>query len=105
GGERVGSLGVQPSKNVDGSLQFNHVNKNRAGTYTLMIYFTQGDPGNRTTYISVNGGSAITSQAASTGSWYTVATVSVTVSLNAGNNTIKVFNPSSNAPDIDRIVV
>jgi transposase-like protein len=105
GGERVGSLGVQPSKNVDGSLQFNHVNKNRAGTYTLTIYFTQGDPGNRTTYISVNGGSAITCQAASTGSWYTVATVSVTVSLNAGNNTIKLFNPSSNAPDIDRIVV
>jgi serine/threonine protein kinase len=105
GGERVGSLGVQPSKNVDGSLQFNHVNKNRAGTYTLTIYFTQGDPGNRITYISVNGDSAITCQAASTGSWYTVATVSVTVSLNADNNTIEVFNPSSNAPDIDRIVV
>jgi hypothetical protein len=104
GGERVGSIGTEPSKKVNGSLQFNHVSKGLAGTYTLTLYFTQGDPGSRTAYISVNGGSAITCQAASTGSWYTVATVSVTVSLNAGNNTIEVFNPSSNAPDIDRII-
>jgi beta-glucanase (GH16 family) len=59
GGERVGNLGGQPSKKVNGSLQFNRVGKNRAGTYILTLYFTQGDPGSRIVYISVNGSPAI----------------------------------------------
>ena len=54
--------------------------------------------------ISVNGGSAISLYVAS-GSEGTVSTISLTIALNAGANTIKFFNPVDSAPDIDRIVV
>jgi hypothetical protein len=53
----------------------------------------------------VNGGPATVFDGSPTGSYSTVATLNVVVSLNAGNNTIEFYNPQDKAPDIDKIVV
>ena len=42
---------------------------------------------------------------ASTGGWTTVGTLTTTVSLNAGSNTLKFSNSSAYAPDFDRVTV
>ena len=104
GGYRVCCLSTQ-SNGQNGTLQFNNVNKSIAGSYTMSIYYTEGDSGSRTGYVSVNSGPAIAYTGVCTGSWDTVETVNMTISLSAGNNTIKFFNPEGPGPDIDRIVV
>jgi len=98
GGVRVEQIGR------GGTLQCSNVNKSNAGNYALTIYYTNGS-GNRVLYMSVNRGSAITVNFSATGSWHTVGTLSITVSLNAGNNTIMFSNSSARGPDIDKIVV
>jgi hypothetical protein len=103
GGYRVCCISTQ-SDGQSGTLQFNKVNKSIAGSYTMTIYYTEGDPGSWIGYISVNGGS-IAFTGVYTGSWDAVGTVNITISLRAGDNTIKFFNPNGPGPDIDRIVV
>lgn len=98
GGERVEQIGR------GGTLLFNDVKKSNMGNYTLTIYYTNGS-GNRLFYMSLNSGSSIALGVPATGTWHTVGTLSVTVSLNAGKNTILFFNSSARGPDIDRIVV
>ncbi len=104
GGYRVGYLGLRPN-GTNGSLRFNNVNKESAGKYTLTIYYANGATYARDEYISVNGGSAIVFSGSPTGSFSTFTTVQISVSLNAGNNTIMFYNPQSYAPDIDKIVI
>lgn len=80
----------------------NNVNVATAGSKTLTITYELS--GTRTFFVSVNGGTA--TQVAVTGtSWSAPATTTVTVSLNAGNNTIKFFNDTGYAPDLDKISV
>ncbi len=89
------------------TLQFNNVFKKSAGNYKLTIYYVDGDAG-RDLYISVDAGPAIALYAPGTndGNWKTkVRTLSITVHLKAGNNTIKFYNPVGSTPDLDRIVV
>ena len=38
-------------------------------------------------------------------SWVKPATVTLTVPLHAGDNTVRVYNDTAYAPDLDRIVV
>ncbi len=104
GGYRVGILGLQ-SNGGEGTLRFNNVNKSSAGRYTLTIYYTEGDAGSMTGYISVNARSAITFIGSDTGSFSTVRTVNVVVSLSAGDNTIEFSNTHDRSPSIDKIVV
>ncbi|HEY4033214.1 MAG TPA: protein kinase [Ktedonobacteraceae bacterium] len=104
GGYRVGILGLQ-SNGGKGTLWFKNVNKNTAGSYSLTIYYTEGDSGSMTGYISVNAGPAITFTGVDTGSFSTVRTVNVMVSLSAGDNTIKFSNTHDRSPSIDKIVV
>ncbi|NUR27349.1 MAG: hypothetical protein HOV83_16130, partial [Catenulispora sp.] len=54
--------------------------------------------------VSVNGGTPQT-VSCSGSSWATPVSVSITVNLNAGSNTIKFGNDTAYAPDLDRIVV
>src|SRR5262249_1616787 len=98
GGKKVGQIGK------GGTLQFSNISKSSTSNYTLTIYYVDGDAG-RTLYTSVNGGSGTAINVSGTGDWSTVGTVSITVSLQAGNNTIEFYNPSAMGPDIDRIVV
>ncbi|GIH15385.1 carbohydrate-binding protein [Rugosimonospora africana] len=99
GGALVGYVGGGTAN----YLQFNNVNVGTAGSHTVTIYYTSGE--NRSTTVSVNGGAATTVNTPSSGGWDTVGSVSVTLNLNAGANTIRFGNPSGWAPDFDRIVV
>ncbi|RED63281.1 fibronectin type III domain protein [Cohnella lupini] len=99
GGNKVGYVG-----NNSGTLQFNGVSAAAAGSATLTISYLNGDA-SRTAQLSVNGGTAVALTFPSTGSWTTVGTVQTQVTLNAGNNTIKLSNSSGWAPDFDRIQV
>ena len=100
GGNKVGYVG-----NNAGTLQFNGVSAATAGNYTLTIYYLSGAA--RSAQLSVNGGSAVTLNFASLVNWTTVGTLTTTVSLNAGSNTLKFSNPTvgSWAPDFDRVTV
>lgn len=88
-----------------GTLQFNNIMEKNTGIYMLTIYYTDGNNLYRTGLMSVNGGPTISFRAPSTGDSNIVGTISITVSLNAGTNTIKFSNPLHSVPDIDRIVV
>ncbi len=103
GGQRVGYIGLNNGN--AGTLQFNNVNKNVGGRYTLTIYYLIAGSDTLVLYISVNGGSAVALNVTQTPNGDTVGTANITISLNAGSNTIKFSNPSNAAPDIDRIVV
>src|SRR5256885_665607 len=64
-----------------------------------------GQP-SRTFYVKVNGGApsqvALTSN---TTSWSTPLSVTVQIALGAGTNTIMFYNPTADAPDLDRVTV
>lgn len=102
GDERVGWLG-------DGSnntLQFNNINVAAAGTYNLTIAYTNGDSSTRSASISVNGGSATTlSNFTPTATSDTLNTITTSVTLQAGNNTILFGNSIAWGPDFDRVTL
>jgi hypothetical protein len=99
GGMRVRFIG-NGSNNF---LIINNINVPTAGNYTLTIYYVVS--GTRSFSISVNGGAAIPFTVSGT-TWNAPGTpVSVTISLNAGNNSIRFFNNSAFAPDMDRITI
>jgi hypothetical protein len=98
GGNKVGYVG-----NNSGTLQFNGIAAASAGNYTLTIYYLSAEA--RSVQISVNGGAVTSVSLPSTGSWTTVGSAQATVSLNAGNNTIRFSNSSGWAPDFDRITL
>jgi hypothetical protein len=79
------------------------VNVPSAGTYNLTVWAMSQDP--RYYDISVNGGTS-KKMNVDTAAWDTPEAFATTISLNAGNNTIKFFNASGAwAPDLDRIVI
>lgn len=86
------------------SMSFN-VTRDTAGTATLTLRYANGGTTNRPLSLLVNG-TVLTSQAfTTTGSWTTWATVSVEVSLNAGNNTIKLSAVTPAGPNLDWVRV
>lgn len=100
GGEKVGYIGNS------GTLTFNGISVSSTGSYTITIYYLNGDSGNRNANLSVNGGSPTTLTFSPTGGWNNVSSLTATVTLNAGsNNTLELSNSSGWAPDIDRIVI
>ncbi len=98
-GEVVGYIGE------GGTLTFPNVTESTAGSYTMTVYYVDGDSGRNAT-ITVNG-TATTVAFTGTGNsnWDTVQTKTVTVTLKAGTNTIEFSNASAYAPDIDHILV
>jgi len=98
GGKKVGFVG-----NNAGTLQFNNVTAAAAGSAKVTITYASGAARNAS--LSVNGGAATTISFASTGSYNTPGNKDVTVTLQAGNNTLKFFNTSGWAPDFDKITV
>lgn len=101
GSQDVGYIGDN-----SGTLQFNSVSASSSGSYLLTIYYADGDSTSRIASISVNGGTATTYTFATSHGGNLVATLPITISLNAGSsNTIKFYNTSSWAPDIDKITI
>ncbi|MBM7569234.1 fibronectin type III domain-containing protein [Paenibacillus sacheonensis] len=99
-----GGFAVKNVGNNDGTLQVNGVSAPSTGSYTLKVYYLNGDPAARTSLMSVNGGAPVTVTFAPTGSWTTVGSVNVTVALNAGSNSVKFYhNAGSYAPDFDKL--
>jgi Fungal chitosanase of glycosyl hydrolase group 75/Alpha-galactosidase, CBM13 domain len=98
GGKRVGFVG-----NNKGTLQFTNVT-GTGGSATVTIAYLNGSA-TRTGQLSVNGATPTRLSFAGTGTWNTVGTLPVTVTLKAGANTIKFFNDSGWAPDFDKITV
>jgi alpha-galactosidase len=98
GGQKIRFLG-------NGAANFvtvNNVNVATAGRYQLQIDYELD--GSRSFFVSVNGGTAVEVPVTGT-SWAAPASTSITVTLNAGDNAIKVFNNTAFAPDLDRISV
>lgn len=99
GGSLVGYVGAGTAN----YLQFNNVQGATAGSRQVTVYYASGE--DRSTSISVNGGSAFSVRTPSTGGWNTIGSFTVSLSLNAGANTIRFGNATGWAPDFDRIVV
>jgi hypothetical protein len=98
GGALVGYVG----NGTANYLQFNNVNAT-AGAHQVTIFYASGAA--RSLTASVNGGTATNVNTPSTGGWDTIGSVTATLTLAAGTNTIRIANPTGWAPDIDRIVV
>ena len=97
GGKKVGYVGE------GGTLTLNGVMAPAAVSYKVtLVYYT----GNETpAMVSADGGSAQSLSFPSTGSFTTTGTLTVSLPLAAGANTIEIGDPGAYAPDFDRIIV
>jgi len=97
GGQKVGFIG-------NGAANFVTLNvtPSAAGSRTLTIVYTLN--GSRSFFVSVNGGAAVEVPLTGT-SFATPSTKTITVTMNAGSNSVKLFNNSAFAPDLDKISV
>jgi hypothetical protein len=82
-----------------------NVNAPSAGTYNISFRFANGGGTNRSCFITVNGTNGSTQNFPSNGSWSNWQTATFTgISLNAGNNTIRLTANSANGgPNIDNL--
>ncbi|MEV6864524.1 alpha-L-fucosidase [Streptosporangium subroseum] len=96
GGQKVRNLGGSS----DAFVRFDDVVVDSAGEYQLFIDYTVN--GDRSFLVTVNDGTAIEAPVSGVGN-DTPATTSVSVSLQAGSNTIKIHNDEDSAPDLDRL--
>lgn len=90
---------------ADNAVTFENVNVDKAGEYTLRIYYVSGE--RRSLSVDVNGTNAgrLDGLYANKNDWSGIAAADTKVTLKAGNNTIKLYNASGNGPSIDRIAV
>jgi alpha-galactosidase len=101
GGEKVGYVGD------GGTLTFNDVDVATAGNYAVQTDYLDGTSGitGRSATITVNGGAAQTVTFLPTGSFQDPGSVTVSLPLAAGENTIEFANSSAYAPDFEAITV
>jgi len=85
------------------ALRFNRVRVASRGTYTMTVFYLCSR--DRWASVSVNGGQAGWVRFKSSGGSNTVGSLTIQVSLSAGDNTIEFANQFSSAPDLDRITV
>jgi hypothetical protein len=98
GGRKVRFIGSLPANH----LTVNGITVATAGEYDLYMDYTVS--GTRTFYVSVNGGPAVAVPLSGTSSNDPV-TAKLPVTLAAGANSIRFFNDTAGAPDLDRIRV
>ncbi len=99
GGTDVGYIG-NGDGTTNGTLTITGISVPTTGTYIVPIMYIDGDSG-RSALITVNGGTPITVNFPSTGSWTSYSTYTISVPLNQGaSNTIEFSNPTGWAPDI-----
>jgi hypothetical protein len=85
------------------TLQFNKINVDISGNYSLTIYYSSA--GVRSVFMNINGGIGRIINFGNTGDFATVGYMSVVIYLNKGDNNIKFYNDSAYAPDFDKIVI
>jgi Alpha galactosidase A/Alpha galactosidase C-terminal beta sandwich domain len=98
GGQKVGFIG----NGAANSVTVTGLTPSAAGNRTLTITYLLS--GSRSFFVSVNGGAGVEVPLTGT-SFATPATTTITVNLNAGSNTVKFYNDSAYAPDLDKISV
>jgi len=94
GGQKVRNIGP------GAAVTFPGVTVPATGQYTLYLDFTVN--GDRSYFVSVNGGAPAEVKVSGAGN-NTPYTTSVPVPLTAGANTIRIGNDRAGAPDLDRI--
>ncbi|HET9171062.1 MAG TPA: CBM35 domain-containing protein [Actinospica sp.] len=101
GGEKVGFVGS------GGTLTFNNVNVSTAGNYEVQLGYLDGTSGTtgRSTTFTVDGAAAGSVTDTPTGSFANPGSMTVSLPLKAGSNTIELSNASAYAPDFDAITV
>lgn len=101
GGEKVGFVGN------GGTLTFSNVQASSAGNYQVQFTYLDGTSGTvgRSATISVNGTAVQTSAFIPTGSFANPGTVTVSLPLKAGANSVELSNASAYAPDFAAITV
>jgi alpha-galactosidase len=99
GGQQVGYVGG------GGTLTFNGVTANTAGTYPVTIAYSDGSSGDtgRPATVTVNGSTTQTVVFTPTGGFSTPGTVTVYLPLNTGSNTVEFSDASAYTPDFDDI--
>lgn len=100
---KVGYLGE------GGTLTFDNVVVDKAGTYDLTIVYgdgsaAAGSPG-RPGEMTIDNGGPKALQFTATGSYTTMGTMTLPVTLAAGSNTVEFGDPNAYMPDVDAIVV
>jgi len=100
-GEKVGYVGD------GGTLTFNDVDVSAAGTYAVQIGYLDGSSGTvgRSATITVNGGAVQTLTFVPTGSFGNPGSVTVSLPLKAGENTVEFSDSAAYAPDFEAITV
>ena len=98
GGYKAGYIG-QSEKN---DLQWRNVYSQEGGDYKLTIAYICGESRNIT--VSVNG-KKVKTQSYNSGGWSKVATKTIDITLEPGNNVIRLSNPTGWMPDMDYIDV
>ncbi len=88
-----------------GTLRFNGVTVDGAGSVPVTIAYLNPDAGSRLALLGVGSTYAVWVTFPSTRNRQTVGTVTVTVPLQAGANQLTFLNNFAPAPDIDRITV
>lgn len=100
-GQKAGYIG-NGDGSTSGTLTFNDVAASADGAHVVTLSYVNGDPTARTAQLSFNGAAPTTLAFPPTGSWNTVATITLTAQLKQGNkNTLTLSNPGGWAPDID----
>ncbi|MFT3751814.1 MAG: alpha-galactosidase [Paludibacter sp.] len=99
GGGKVSWLG----NSADNFIEFRNILINRAGTYQLTLHYVCSNERDAT--ITINGKQKIKLRKLCSHDWKTIATATVSVPLQQGENTIRIFNAKGWLPDLDRITI
>ena len=91
--------------NSENTLTFDNINVDKAGKYTLRIYYLAGE--SRDLMVGVNGEyvTTLTGLYANKGDWKGIRAVNVDVELKKGDNTVKLYNDKAYGPNVDRIAL
>lgn len=98
GGAKAGWLGKKSSND----LIWKNVYSKNGGNYTFTVDFLSGE--DRYVVVEVNG-ERIGRYKANSGGWNTIGSFTFSAALNAGNNTVRLYNVSNWMPDIDCLKV
>ena len=101
GGAYVGYVGG----GSDNAVVFENINVDKSGEYKLRIYYISGERRNLSVDVNGKNAASLTGLYANRNDWSGIAAADTTIRLNAGNNTIKLYNNSAYGPSIDRIAI
>lgn len=84
---------------AENDLQWRHVYSENGGAYTMKLSYVSAE--NRSMTVAVNGKDVKTLSACNSGSWDKVGTRTVNITLQPGENTIRLYNKSGWMPNVD----